>query len=269
MKTRIVIGLGLIASLYGLWALDTQVLPKPILSRVAVWLFALGALREVIALGSKKIDCAPGLFAYGGIAVVAIIVPSLVTGTPVAGSLIALAAVAGAGIRFLGMSSLRSAAVAFPEALLLAGGILYTAGLLSFLDRLAIVSVSTAFAVVAISKSSDIFAYFVGSLVGRKKIVPAISPKKTWEGTIAGVLGAAGVAALLSAELNGPPMFSALIGALIGAATFLGDLLASGLKRWAQAKDSSGLLPEFGGVVDMLDGVLLAAPVAIVCLHGT
>ncbi len=269
MKTRIVIGLGLIGLLYGLYLLDTQVLARPILARIVVWLFALGALREVLTLGSVKVDCAPGLFLYGGIAVVAIVVPSLVTGTPVPGSLIALAAVAGAGIRLIGMAPLRSAAVAFPEALLLAGGVLYTAGLLSFLDRIAIVSVPMAFAVVAVSKSGDICAYFVGTLFGRKKIAPAISPKKTWEGTIAGVLGAAGVAALLSAELQGPPEFSALIGALIGAATFLGDLLGSGLKRWASAKDSANLLPEFGGVIDLVDGILLAAPVAIVCLLGT
>ena len=156
MKTRIVIGLGLIGLLYGLYLLDTQVLPRPILARIVVWLFALGALREVLTLGSVKVDCAPGLFLYGGIAVVAILVPSLVTGSPVPGSLIALAAVAGAGIRFAGMAPLRSAAVAFPEALLLAGGILYTAGLFSFLDRIAIVSVPMAFAVVAVHEDGGL-----------------------------------------------------------------------------------------------------------------
>ena len=269
MKVRIVVGLGLIAVFVGVYLLDTQVLARPIVTRIVLWLFALAALREVIRLGATRVDCAPGLFVYGAIAVVAVVIPSLVTGGAVPGALLALAAAAGAGIRFIGMAPLRSAAVAFPEALLLAGGVLYTAGLLSFLDRIVIVSVETAFVVVAVGKSSDVCAYFVGTLVGRKKIAPAVSPRKTWEGTIAGILGAAGVAALFSAELIGTPAFSALIGALIGTAVFLGDLIASGLKRWANAKDSAHVLPEFGGFVDLVDGILLAAPVAIVCLHGT
>lgn len=268
MKTRIVIGLGLLAVLAGIYWVDTHALARPFLTRVVLWVACLLALREVLALGSSKIECGPGLFFYGASAVIAVTVPSLLTGKPVPGALIALAAAVGAGIRFVAEAPKRSAAGAFPEALLLAGGILYTAGLLSFADRILVHSVETAYVVVLVSKTSDICAYFVGSLVGRVKIAPAISPKKTWEGTLAGVFGAAGVAALFSSELMGPPMFSAMIGALIGATTFLGDLLASGLKRWASAKDSAKLLPEFGGMVDMMDGILLSAPVAIVCLHG-
>ena len=167
------------------------------------------------------------------------------------------------------MAPVRSAAVAFPEAVLFGVAVAYTAGLLSFLDRIMIESVRTAYVVVAISKICDICAYFVGSLVGRARIAPAVSPKKTWEGTLAGILGAAGTAALFSPELQGPPAFAAIIGALIGAATFLGDLAASGLKRWADQKDSAALLPEFGGMLDMLDGILMTAPVALICLHGT
>jgi phosphatidate cytidylyltransferase len=60
-----------------------------------------------------------------------------------------------------------------------------------------------------------------------------------------------------------------VIGLLIGAASFLGDLIESGFKRWGGVKDSSALLPEFGGFLDMLDGILLAAPVAVVCLFGS
>jgi phosphatidate cytidylyltransferase len=60
----------------------------------------------------------------------------------------------------------------------------------------------------------------------------------------------------------------AVIGGLIGVFSFLGDLVESGLKRWADVKDSASLLPEFGGVLDMLDGVLVAAPVAAICLYG-
>ncbi|MHC5051755.1 MAG: phosphatidate cytidylyltransferase, partial [Planctomycetota bacterium] len=109
---------------------------------------------------------------------------------------------------------------------------------------------------------------FAGSLLGRKRIAPAVSPKKTWEGTIIGVLASAGVAGLLYDHLVGGPEFAAFIGLLIGLASFLGDLIESGLKRWAGAKDSAALLPEFGGALDLLDGILVAAPVAVICLYG-
>ncbi|MGH7162220.1 MAG: phosphatidate cytidylyltransferase, partial [Planctomycetota bacterium] len=132
----------------------------------------------------------------------------------------------------------------------------------------AVESVGTALAVVGVAKASDICAYFVGSLIGRRRILPAVSPKKTWEGTIAGLLGSAGVAALLSRELVGPPWWSAILGLLIGAAAFLGGVFSSGLKRWAGAKDSASLIPEFGGILDLMDSVLLAAPVAVVLLYG-
>jgi len=269
MKLRILIGLGLIAALVGLFLLDLKVFPRPIATRLLIWGFALATLKEVLAMGGRKIECAPGLFLYGAIAIVAVVVPSLVTGAPVSAALLFLAAFLGAAIRFVGMAPLRSAPVAFPEAALLAAALLYTAGLLSFIDRIVVLrGAATGFIVLGISRSSDIFAYFVGSFIGRRKIVPAISPKKTWEGTIAGVLGAAGLGALFSAWLAGPPWFAAIIGALIGAASFLGDLAASGMKRWSGQKDSGSMLPEFGGTLDMADGILFAGPVAVICLFG-
>ena len=145
------------------------------------------------------------------------------------------------------------------------------AGLISFLDRIVVVGgVTTAYAVVAVSKTSDICGYLVGKTIGRKRIAPAVSPKKSWEGTIAGVLGSIGVAVLLAPELGPglPAWLAVVVGTLIGVASFLGDLIESGIKRWADVKDSASLLPEFGGVLDMLDGVLVAAPVAAVCLYG-
>jgi len=271
MKQRFVFGVVLIALLVGIYLADVHVFPRPIATRVVIWLVALGALREVLQLGSRKVECSPGLFIYGGVAMLAVVVPSIVSGQPVSGALLALAAVLGGGIRLLGMAPHRSAAGAFPEAVLLALGIAYTGGLLSFLDRLLLApgGVATMYAVVAVSKVSDLAGYLVGSTLGRKRIAPALSPKKSWEGSIAGVLASAGLAALLSAELAGPPAFAALIGVLIGAASLLGDLIESGFKRWAEAKDSAKLIPEFGGFLDLVDGILLAAPVAVVCLHGS
>jgi len=269
MRRRLVVGPVLIAALVGIYLLDAFVFGRATVSRVLLWLVALAAFGEVIALGRARVETNPGLFLYGALAMVAAVAPWVAIGRPVPGILVALAALLGGGIRLLGMSPLRSAAAALPEAMLLAGGLLYTAGLLLFLDRLFVESVATGFAVVAVSKSSDIAGYLVGTLVGRKRIAPAISPKKSWEGSIAGVLASAGVARLLAPELAGPPWYAALLGAAIGAASLFGDLLESGFKRWAGAKDSAALLPEFGGFLDMVDGVLVAAPIAVLLLFKT
>ena len=123
--------------------------------------------------------------------------------------------------------------------------------------------------IVAISKISDVCGYFVGTLIGKRRIAPAVSPKKSWEGTIAAVLGSGGMAVLLRDQIGQDVVHAFVIGLLIGAASFLGDLIESGFKRWGGVKDSSALLPEFGGFLDMLDGILLAAPVAVVCLFGS
>jgi len=268
LRKRLLFGPVLVAVLAGIYWLDAEVLGRPIASRLLLWTMAVVALHEALAIGRRRVESHPGLFFYAAVAVIAVVVPHLVTGEPVPGALLALAALIGGGIRLLGMAPLRSAPAVFPEAVLLAGSILYVAGLLVFLDRILAHSVATAFAVVAVSKTSDILGFLVGSQLGRKAITPAVSPKKTWEGTIAGALGSAGVAALLTPQLAGPPWFAALIGLTIGVASFFGDLLASALKRWGGVKDSGSLVPEFGGVIDMLDGVLVASPIAALWLYG-
>ncbi len=268
MKKRLVLGPILVAALAGIYWLDAEVLGRPMLSRILLWTMAVVGLHEVLAIGRRKVDTNPGLFLYGALALIAIVVPHLVTNEPVPGMIVALAALIGGGIRLLGMAPLRSAQAALPEAFLLAGAILYVGGLLSFLDRILADSIATAFAIIAVSKTSDICGYLIGSTLGRKRIAPALSPKKTWEGTIAGVLGSAGVAGLLAPHLVGPPWYAAIVGGLVGLASFFGDLLESGFKRWGGVKDSSSMLPEFGGVLDMLDGVLVAAPIAALCLYG-
>lgn len=275
MKTRILVGAALIAAVLGIYLLDAHVLGNTILSRAVLWALALLTLHEVLALGAKRIETGPGLFLLGGIAITSVVAPYLAMshGVPIAvpGTLLVLAAVVAGGVRLLGMAPLRSAAAAFPEAALLGAGILATGGLVCFLDGILARphGLHAAIAVIAIAKTADMSGYFVGTLVGRRRIAPAISPKKTWEGTIGSLLGAAGVGALLAPELNGfPPAFGAAAGVLLGLAAFLGGMLASGLKRWAGVKDSAVLLPEFGGFLDLLDSILLAAPVAAVCLHG-
>ena len=275
MRTRVLVGGALIGAAACVYLLDAHVLHGTLASRAVVWVLALLTLHEILALGAKRIECGPGLFALGGIATTTVVAPYLVMShdvpVPVPGTLIVLAAVVATGVRLLGMAPLRSAPVAFPEAALLALGILFAAGLTCFLDRILArpQGLKAALAVVAVAKSSDICGYFVGTLVGRRRIAPAISPRKTWEGTIGSILGAAGTGALLAPELNRFPLaYGAAAGVILGSAAFLGGILASGFKRWAGTKDSSALLPEFGGFLDLLDSILVAAPVAAVCLYG-
>ena len=125
---------------------------------------------------------------------------------------------------------------------------------------------------VATNKGSDMAAYVVGKAIGRHKLAPAVSPNKTWEGSIAGLVAGA---VLGSVVLNhwrarvGPESFEELAVApilvcsmAVTVAAQLGDLVKSAVKRWAGVKDSGRLLPEFGGALDMVDSFILSAPVA-------
>ncbi|MFH1531007.1 MAG: phosphatidate cytidylyltransferase [Pseudomonadota bacterium] len=120
-----------------------------------------------------------------------------------------------------------------------------------------------ALAILAMVFSGDSCAYFAGRSLGRHKLYPAISPKKTVEGGVGGLLGSVGGGLLVKA-IFGLPMDwlpLALIGVLAGAAEQLGDFCESMLKRGAGVKDSGTLLPGHGGMFDRIDGVLFAAPV--------
>jgi len=112
---------------------------------------------------------------------------------------------------------------------------------------------------------ADTAAYFVGSRFGRHPIAPSVSPNKTWEGFVAGLLGAALLGAVVL-PVGGQHTWSvgALVGAVVGTAAFLGDLVESMVKRDLGVKDLGHLLPGHGGVLDRVDGLLLALPVG----HG-
>jgi phosphatidate cytidylyltransferase len=270
MAIRIVVGACIVAALALIGWLDLAVLETPIASRILLWTLAVLAFHEVVTIAGRRVEVYPGLAVFGAVAVAAVVIPAIVWRAPLQPELVFLAGLVGAGIRFLGLAPIRSSNTAFPEALVIFAGVAYTAGALAFLDRILFErGVAVAFSVVVVSKTSDVCGYFVGSLVGRRRIAPAVSPKKTWEGTIAAVLGSGGAAVLLRGPLEQDWPYALAIGLLIGAASFLGDLIESGFKRWADVKDSSALLPEFGGFLDMLDGILVAAPVAVVCLFGS
>lgn len=108
--------------------------------------------------------------------------------------------------------------------------------------------------------AADVGAYVVGSLAGRRKIAPRISPGKTWEGTFGG-FGAAALAVLGIAALFGLGRPEAAVAAVaIGPVAFAGDLLESWLKRRAGVKDSGSLFPGHGGMLDRIDSLLAVAP---------
>ena len=108
--------------------------------------------------------------------------------------------------------------------------------------------------------AADIGAYVVGSSIGRRKIVPRVSPGKTWEGTIAGFILAGLVVVLWNRPFAGLPLWAVVTAILIGPVAFAGDLLESWVKRRAGVKDSGTLLPGHGGVLDRIDSLVAAAP---------
>ena len=129
-----------------------------------------------------------------------------------------------------------------------------------------------AYTVVVVSKCSDMGAFLAGYFLGRRKLIPKVSPGKTWWGAAGGLLlpAGAGAAAFLLLEV-GAPFAGALFGLVIGFATILSDLSESLLKRCAGVKDSAALLPELGGVLDMIDSLIFAAPAGYLMLrflHG-
>ncbi|HEY9113919.1 MAG TPA: phosphatidate cytidylyltransferase [Bacteroidales bacterium] len=109
--------------------------------------------------------------------------------------------------------------------------------------------------------SSDVFAYLVGSMIGKHRILERISPKKSWEGSIGGLLFALLAAYILSLFFTQLSLSRWLIMAVI-IVVFgtLGDFAESMLKRQAGVKDSGNLLPGHGGVLDRFDAVLFATP---------
>jgi len=109
----------------------------------------------------------------------------------------------------------------------------------------------------------DTMAFYVGSAIGRRRMSPTISPKKSWEGAAAGLIfGAMGAVGFTQLAIPGiPPVHAAILGVLLVGVGIFGDLAISALKRTVGAKDSSSLLPGHGGLLDRVDSLLFAGPV--------
>ncbi len=145
----------------------------------------------------------------------------------------------------------------------IAGGVVYAGALL--LGSLAVRNdIEAGFMAViflfAVVWGADIAGYFVGRTIGGPKLAPSISPGKTWSGAVGG-FAASIIAAIGIAYAFGSHEFirAALLGGLISVVAQIGDLFESKVKRMFDAKDSSGLIPGHGGVMDRIDGFIAAA----------
>jgi len=143
------------------------------------------------------------------------------------------------------------------------GGLASYALLIRMMEQPLVLLVS----VIGAAAAGDTAAYLVGSRVGRRPVAPSVSPNKTWEGLIGGLLGAALLAGLvLPLDGTSSVLRGVTLGALVGLAGFLGDLVASMVKRDLGVKDLGRLLPGHGGILDRVDGLLLALPVGYALL---
>lgn len=116
--------------------------------------------------------------------------------------------------------------------------------------------------IVALTQFNDVAQYVWGKALGKSKIVPKVSPNKTWAGFLGGVATTTAISALIAPYLTpitlGPSIF---IGALIACAGFVGDVSISALKRDLGVKDSGSILPGHGGILDRIDSLSYTAPI--------
>ena len=115
---------------------------------------------------------------------------------------------------------------------------------------------------VLITFATDTGAYFTGRMLGRRQLAPTISPGKTWEGTAGGFVASVAAALALGLVFNLviPLWQVGVIGAVVGVAAQLGDLVESKLKRIAGVKDAGDLIPGHGGILDRLDSIVISVP---------
>ena len=125
---------------------------------------------------------------------------------------------------------------------------------------------------ILVTKFSDTGAYVVGSLIGRHKMIPRISPAKTWEGFGGAIAVATGASLMfthfLADKMPGmKPLHAIILGIILSCAAVIGDLIESLFKREAGVKDSGNFFPGIGGILDLLDSLLFNAPIMYLYLR--
>ena len=125
---------------------------------------------------------------------------------------------------------------------------------------------------ILVTKFSDTGAYVVGSLIGRHKMIPRISPAKTWEGFGGAIVVATGASLVfthcLADKMPGmKPLHAVILGVILSSTAVIGDLIESLFKREAGVKDSGNFFPGIGGILDLLDSLLFNAPIMYLYLR--
>jgi len=141
-------------------------------------------------------------------------------------------------------------------------GILYISWFLSFMIKIRYLSggMGLILAVILITKLGDIGAYFIGMRFGKTPLIPHISPKKTVEGAVGGLIFSVIGALISKSFLNIAHLHLMFMGIFLGILAQLGDLSESLMKRDCQVKDSGIILPGMGGALDFIDSLLFTAP---------
>lgn len=149
-------------------------------------------------------------------------------------------------------------------------GVVYVAVLMSFLYfiRNTADGAFTIWLIMISSWGCDTCAYLAGVIMGKHKMAPILSPKKTIEGAVGGVIGAAAIGAIYGAVVgshmefvSNAPVYFAILCACAGLISMVGDLAASAIKRNYEIKDYGKLIPGHGGVLDRFDSVIFTAPI--------
>lgn len=286
LRWRLILGAVFIAGLVALCWLDWHADPPGLYLLPLAIVAAMLAANELLAMFRKSGHEPLGLAVYAGVlmAVVTSAVPRLWPG--VADN----SRVWGAGWIAIGLAAGMLLAIVSELSRYESGGrttvnlaisvfaIMYVGGLIGFLIQLRLVGggrlgMFALISMIAVVKSSDIGQYTAGRLFGKHKLAPAVSPGKTWEGVFGGVVFAF-AATWVMFEYAAPAMIGigeawdvwvgrlALFAVAMVTSGLIGDLTESMLKRDAGVKDSSDWMPGFGGVLDLLDSLLGAAPVA-------
>jgi phosphatidate cytidylyltransferase len=293
LRWRLIIGTVLVAVLLGLCWFDANA------DRPGVWLLPLALVVCVLATDEllamfRAVGHEPHKWATHAGALLALLGASApifwpqITSDSAIGrlGLTALGIVAGLAVNTsVELWRYRAPGMTLTQLALATLAVVYVGGLLGFLVQLRLLPIGgdlprggmlALFSMIATVKFTDIGAYFAGHRFGKHKMAPVVSPGKTWEGAAGGlVLGT--IAALFAlgplARMLGVPsergwlpwLGGALVyGVVVSASGMIGDLAESLMKRDAGVKDSSTWLPGFGGVLDLLDSLLLTAPVAYV-----
>lgn len=288
LRWRLLLGTLFIAILGALIYLDSVSTTAGMYLLPIALLFAVLAAGEMIRLGTYGDRKPPKLSIYVGTTLVVAsnfiprLIPDFPADCPIGNLGWPLLAMAAATLLVVFSELLRfeSAAKAAANVSYAIFSIAYVGVLLSFVVQIRYIGDShwgilSLASLLIVTKMSDIGAYFVGRAVGRNKLAPKISPGKTIEGFVGGIAFSC-IGAWLTYAILAPQVFDIQVqyawwslivyGILLATAGVVGDLTESVMKRAADKKDSSAWLPGFGGILDMLDSVLTAAPVAFLFL---